>query len=120
MMQRVAGHANTVQFLAEFEDVEQNEMYIVVRSFPRRHGYPLATPSRCSVPGYTKLAQKFGQLQPCIAVFLQRHRNAWANLHLLGQPNNFLPRAQMELVDGRELFHVVNDVLAWGTTGPGR
>ena len=34
-----------------------------------------------------KLAQKLGQLQPFIAV---SHRNAWANWHLLGQPNTFL------------------------------
>ena len=33
-----------------------------------------------------KSAQKLGQLQPFIAVFLQ----AWANMHLLGQPNTSL------------------------------
>ena len=35
----------------------------------------------------TKLAQKLAQLQPFIVVF---HRNAWANFHLLGQPDTFL------------------------------
>ena len=34
-----------------------------------------------------KLAQKLGQLQPCIAVFPQE---CTADLHLLGQPNTFL------------------------------
>jgi hypothetical protein len=37
-----------------------------------------------------KLAQKLGQLQPFIAVFPQRYRTAWTNLHILGQPNTFL------------------------------
>ena len=40
----------------------------------------------------TKLAQKLGQLQPLIAVSYS-HRNVWANLHLLGQPNTFLAPA---------------------------
>ena len=31
-----------------------------------------------------KLAQQLGQLEP---FQLYSHRNAWANLHLLGQPN---------------------------------
>jgi hypothetical protein len=34
-----------------------------------------------------KLAQKLGQLQSFTA---DSHRNAWANLHILGQPNTFL------------------------------
>ena len=34
-----------------------------------------------------KLAQKLGQLQPSLAV---PHSKAWANSHLLGQPNTFL------------------------------
>jgi hypothetical protein len=37
-----------------------------------------------------KLAQNSGQLQPFIAVFPQNDRNAWANLHLLRQPNTCL------------------------------
>ena len=39
----------------------------------------------------TELDQKLGQLQSFIAVFPQEY--AWANLHLLGQPNTFLARA---------------------------
>ena len=38
----------------------------------------------------TKLAQKLGQLQPFVAVFLQE---CMANLHLFGQPNSFLAPA---------------------------
>ena len=42
-----------------------------------------------------KLAQKLGQLQPFVAVFLQE---CMANLHLLGQPNTFLAADDDETV----------------------
>jgi hypothetical protein len=35
-------------------------------------------------------AQKLGQLQPFVAVLWYSRRNAWAGLHLLGQPDTFL------------------------------
>ena len=38
-----------------------------------------------------ELTRKSGQLQPFTAVFPLR--NAWANLHLLGQPDAFLAEA---------------------------
>jgi hypothetical protein len=41
-----------------------------------------------------KLAQKLGQLQPFIAVL---PRNAWPNLHLLGQPNTFLAEGERQI-----------------------
>ena len=51
-----------------------------------------------------KLAQKLGQLQPFIVVL---HRNTWADLHFLGQPNTFLdrraPRAARARLAGHRL-----------------
>jgi hypothetical protein len=49
-----------------------------------------AGPHRGASEKAAKLTQKLGQLQPFIAVMLYPHRNAWANLHILGQPNIFL------------------------------
>jgi hypothetical protein len=46
-----------------------------------------ARPHRRFSEADAKLAQKLGQLQPFAAV---SHRNAWANLRLLGQPNTVL------------------------------
>ena len=47
-----------------------------------------------------KLAQKLGQLQPFVAVFLQE---CMANLHLLGQPNSFFAAAPALLPRGLRL-----------------
>ena len=38
-----------------------------------------------------------GQLQPFIAVPRYSHRNAWAKLHFLGQPNTFLASVNNDL-----------------------
>ena len=41
-----------------------------------------------------KLTQKLGQLHLFVAVYF--HRNAWANFHILGQPNAVLAAADGE------------------------
>ena len=48
-----------------------------------------------------QLGQKLGQLQPSTQLY--SHRNAWVNLHLLGQPNSALAPGQQELPVGDAL-----------------
>jgi hypothetical protein len=49
-----------------------------------------------------QLGQKLGQLQPSTQLY--SHRNAWANLHFLGQrPNSALAPGQQELPVGDAL-----------------
>ena len=79
-----------------------------------------------------KLAQKLGQFQP----FVYSHRNAWANLHLLSQPDSFLDgikgpdgclmgscrRAALNFTSNQLVVFergVVVEALRWDFHGPG-
>ena len=65
----------------------QRELTRVHQLFYRR-AYSMNCVRTASRDKDATLAQKLGQLQPFLAECF--HRNAWANLHLLGQPNTSL------------------------------
>jgi hypothetical protein len=68
----------------------QRELTRVHQLFYRR-AYSMNCVRTASRDKDATLAQKLGQLQPFLAECF--HRNAWANLHLLGQPNTSLTPA---------------------------